>query len=126
MPIIDEFEKALQSVIEFLDENEINFDIVDENDIGVFWDEVAEDEEPDEDQWYKYFTTLNSGYFGWEKRPEVTKVYYSQSRYDSDIAEERIVEDFGKRYVGFGDEVLGNANRPQEVDYDEVDEDNIL
>ena len=126
MPIIEDLEKSLSGLIDFLSENDIPFEIIDEDDVGIFSDEVAEEKEPEEDQWYEYFTTLGEGYSHGDKLEGVTQIYYSQSRDDADFAESRIVDDFGRRWVGLGSEIFGNANQPREVDWDEVDEDNIL
>ena len=88
-------------------------------------DEV-EEEVAEEEIWYQYFTKLGDGYWGTEWYPEVEQVYYSQESGMEGEAEDRIVFDYGERYWGKDNEVLGDSDRGEKVPYSEVNHDRIL
>ena len=89
-------------------------------------DEVEEEEEEEEEIWYSYFTTLDGGYWGTEWYDDEEEVYFSKESGMEFAAEERIVEDFGERYFGKDNEILGNANAGEKVPESEVDYDREL
>ena len=74
----------------------------------------------------EYFTKLGDGYWGTEWYPEVEQVYYSQESGMEGEAEDRIVFDYGERYWGKDNEVLGDSDRGEKVPYSEVNHDRIL
>jgi hypothetical protein len=90
-------------------------------------DEVEEEEEEEEEEvWYSYFTTLEGGYWGTEWFDDVEEVYFSNESGMESEAEDRIVEDYGERYYGKDNEILGNANSPDKITVEEVDFDREL
>jgi hypothetical protein len=94
--------------------------------VPKYAEEVEEEVAEEDELWYKYFTTLDSGYWGTDFYEEVEQVYYSEESGREWQAEDRIVEDYGERYFGKDNEVLGSSDRGEAVPYSEVNLDRIL
>ena len=126
----EDFEKALSGLIDFLEDNDIPFEIIGEDDIedepevGIFHSSTTEEEDEDE-EWWEYYVSIDSGYFGNDERGYESQVYYSQSPNKKVETMERFVGTFGDRYVGKGNKIEPSVY-VSEVGRDEVDFDRVI
>ena len=121
MGIREDLEKSFNLLLEWMTEQEIPFEIVgedDEPDLGIFHKE--------EEKWFEYFGHIGRGYWGSTKIPSSEKTYFSQSENMKSEIKDRMNDEFGKRFLGYGEPVEPDVTDPYPVGWDEVDEDNII
>ena len=130
----EDFEKALSGLIDFLEDNDIPFEIIGEDDIedepevGIFHSSATEEE--DEEQWYEYYVSREDGYFGATFLSHQADVYYSTNPNAHQVAYDRFLDMYGSGWYGgpppYGHEVLPDVDGPTEVDKDDVDDERII
>ena len=127
MGLFEDFQKSLGFVLDWLTENEIPFEIIDKSQIGKTPDVgIFHIEEEEEEKWFEYFGHIGWGYWGSQKIPSSEKTYYSQSENMKEEIADRMIDEFGARFLGYGEPVPPNVTDPYPVSWDEVDENNII
>ena len=128
----EDFEKALQGLVDFLEEMDIPFEIIGEDDIddepevGIF----HKDEEEDDEEWFEYFAHLGFGYWDGERREAEERTFFSTSQNKKDEIRDIMENEYGRRdlYMGYGigGRVVVDVTDPYPVDKSEVDENEII